>query len=83
MDFADGIGGDRAPIKAAAIDPLLDLDVGFRFDLKLSLFGVLAVVTFQGALNIDRVHIVPFDEIAGVAIHRAHEVGQRAEQASG
>ena len=35
------------------------------------------------ALDVDGVCIVPFDQIAVVAIHRAHEVGERGQKAFG
>ena len=43
--------------------------------------GIGAVVVFQRALDIDRVGIVPLDQVAVVAVHRPHEIGQRREHA--
>ena len=65
------------PLESAAVDPFLDGDVRFGFELEVALFGVVAVIALEGALDIDRVRVVPFDQIAVVAIHRAHEVGER------
>ena len=46
------------------------------FELQVAFFGVVAVVTLEGALDIDGVRIVAFDQIAVVAIHRTHEIGE-------
>ena len=44
--------------------------------LQISFFGIGAVVPFQRALDIDRMGVVSFNEVAVVAIHGAHEIGQ-------
>jgi hypothetical protein len=59
--------GNPAMTQAAAIDPFLDDDVRFRFALQIALAGVVAIVVLQGALDIDRVCVVPFDQVAVVA----------------
>ena len=51
------------------------------FQLEVALFGVLAVVALEGAFDIDRVGVVAFDEVAVVAVHRPHEIGERSQQA--
>ena len=81
MDFPDAIACDRAPLQAATVDPFLDGDMRFRFELQIALVGILAVVVLQRALDIDRVSVVPFDQVAVVAVHRAHQIGKRGQQA--
>ena len=83
MDFTKGIGVDGAAFETAGIDPLLDGDMRFCFLLEVARFGVLAVVVLKGALDINGVRVVAFDQVAVVAIHRAHEVGERSQQAFG
>jgi hypothetical protein len=53
------------------------------FQLEIALFGVLTVVAFEGALDVDRVGVVALDQIAVVAVHRLHEIGERGQQAAG
>ncbi len=83
MDFADRLGRDRATFEPTAIDPLLDGDMRFRFELEIALLRVSAVVVLEGALDVDGVCIVPFDQVAVVAVHRPHEIGERCQQAVG
>jgi hypothetical protein len=52
-----------------------------RFELEIALFRFGAVFVLQGTLYINRVGVVPFNEIAVVAVHRAHEIGQRRQHA--
>jgi hypothetical protein len=61
MNLADAIGSDGAGFQAAIIDPLLNSYVRFCFELEVSLFGVLTVFAVEGALDVDRMCIVPFD----------------------
>jgi hypothetical protein len=56
----DGIGSDGAAFQTAIIDPLLDVDVRLCFELEVALFGVLAVLAHERALNIDRMALHPF-----------------------
>ena len=57
------------------------VDMRFGFELEVAFFGVLAVVALEGALDIDRVGVVAFDQVAVVAVHRPHEIGERGQQA--
>ena len=82
MDFSDQSAATGAPLRPPAVDPLLDVDMRFGFELQVAFLGVLAVVALEGALDLDRVGIMAFDQIAVVAVHRPHEVGERSEQAS-
>ena len=81
MDFANAIAGDRAPLQAAIVNPFLDGDMCFRFELQIALVGIVAIVVLQRALDIDRVSVVPFDQVAVVAVHCAHQIGKRGQQA--
>ena len=51
-------------LKPARIDPLLDIDMSLGFQLKIPFFRVGAVIVFQGALNIHRMRVVAFDQVA-------------------
>ena len=77
MDFADAVMGDGASVEVTVINPFLDGDVGLGFELEVPLAFILAVVVLQGAFDVDRVCVVPLDQVAVIAVHRAHEIGQR------
>ena len=47
------------------------------FALKVPLLRISTVVVAHRALDVDGVGVVPFDEVAVVAVHRAHEIGKR------
>jgi hypothetical protein len=83
LNLADGIGGDGATFEAAVVNPLLNGDVCCGFVLEVAHLGVLAVFAVQGTLNIDRMGVVPLDQVAVVAVHRAHKSGQRSQEALG
>ena len=51
----------------------------FRFELQIAFAGVLAIIVFEGTLDIDRMSVVPFDQVTVVAVHRPHEVGKRGD----
>ena len=53
----------------------------FGFQLEVAFFGVLAIVAFEGALDVDWMGVVAFNQVAVVAVHRAHEIGERGQQA--
>ena len=81
VDVRDCVGSDAAAFEASGVDPALDVDMRFGFQLEVALFGVLAVVALEGALDVDRVGVVAFNQVAVVAVHRAHEIGERGQQA--
>ena len=83
MNFPDRILRYCAPRHASRIDPFLNRDMRFGFELQVALARVVAVIVLQRPLDIDRVRVVTFDEIAVVAIHGAHEVGKRGPHALG
>jgi hypothetical protein len=62
---------------------LLDGDVGFRLELQVALFRLGAVVVVERPLDVDGVGVVPFDQVAVVAVHRPHQIGERAHDAFG
>ena len=53
----------------------------FGFELKIAFGTIRAVIVFQGTLDIDGMGVVPFDEVAVIAIHRPHEIGKRGANA--
>ncbi len=55
----------------------------FRFELQIALADILAVVVFLRPFDINRVRVVPFDEVAVIAVHRPHKVGKRGQQTLG
>jgi hypothetical protein len=77
VDLAKSFRRDRTTHDAAAVYPALDCDMRRSFELQVPLFRVLAVVVLEGALDVDRVRVVTLDEIAVIAVHRAHEIGKR------
>jgi hypothetical protein len=81
VNLADALRSGGPPVQATLIDPLLDGDVGSRLQLQFALFGLGAVVVPERALDIDRVRIVPLDQVAVVAVHRPHETGEGADHA--
>src|SRR5258706_13499631 len=81
MNFADTVSGDSASFQAANVDPLLDFDMRFSLHLEVALLDVAAVISLERALDVDRVCIVPFDEIAVVAVHCANEIRQGGNEA--
>lgn len=60
--------------KSTPINPFLDGNVGLGVELQIALLGVCAVILFEGTLNIDRMRIMPFDEIAVIAIRHTQEL---------
>ncbi|WP_456835521.1 MULTISPECIES: hypothetical protein [unclassified Bradyrhizobium] len=83
MDFDDAVLHRRATIEASLIDPLLDGDMGDGFLLQVAFLGVGAVVVLECAFYIDRVSVVPLDQVAIVAIHRTYEPSQGDQNTPG
>ena len=71
------------PLRPPRVDPVLDVDMRFGFQLQVAFVGVLAVVALEGPFDVDRVGVVAFDQVAVVAVHRPHEIGERGQQVSG
>jgi hypothetical protein len=83
MDLCERGARDRALLQPTRVDPALDRYMRRGFKLKIALPGVIAVVTFERALDIDRVRVVPLDQVTVVAVHCAHEFRKRAHEARG
>ena len=79
MNLADRSDRRRATFYAALVDPALHGDVRPCFKLQVALFGIAAVVVLHRTLDVDRVRVVPFDQVGVVAVHRADEVRQRPD----
>lgn len=45
--------------------------------------GIGAVIVLQRPFDIDGVRIVTFNDIAAIAVHRPHEIGQRSKYSGG
>jgi hypothetical protein len=56
------------------VDLALHLDVGQRFQLKVSFFRLRGIVVGKRALNVARKGVVPFNEIGIVAVHRPDQI---------
>jgi hypothetical protein len=54
--------------------------VGPCLKLEIALPRVFAVIAPERPLDIDRVGVVTFDQVAVLAIHRPHEIGQRVAE---
>jgi len=55
----------------------------FCFELQIAFFRVGAIVVYQRALNIDRMRVMPLDQVAVIAIHRPDQIGKGREDALG
>ena len=76
MEFAQALDRGAATPEAAGINPALDRDMGLGLELQVPLLGVTAIVVPERPLDIDRVGVVPLNQIAVVAIHRADKIRQ-------
>src|SRR5215468_5016648 len=48
---------------------------------EVALLGVLTVVALERPLDIDGMDVVAFNQVAVIAVHRPHEIGERGEEA--
>ena len=62
--FQQAFDCHRAAIETTGVYPCLGGDVCFRFKLQIALAGVLAEISLERAFDIDRVRVMPFDQIA-------------------
>lgn len=69
----------RATIEAFLIDPLLYGDMGDGFLLQVAFLGGGAVVVLECAFYIDRVSVVPLDQVA----RRTYEPSQGDQNTPG
>src|SRR5262245_38547020 len=81
VDCSDTCSGHLIATKSALVDPALDFDMSFGFQLQIPPFLVVAEIIIQCALNIDRQRIATLDQVAVIAIHRSDKIGQRVCQA--
>src|SRR5712675_131526 len=81
MDFANAVAREGASRQTTGVDPSLYLDMRSGLALEVALAGIGAIVVLESSLDIDRVGVVSFDEIAVIAVHRPHEIGERRQQA--
>lgn len=81
MGFREAGNRHRAILQAAAVDPFLDFDMGLRLKLEIALFGLGAVVALERAFDVNRMDVVPLDQVAVVAVHRADERGEPHQHA--
>ena len=62
--------------QSSGIDPPLNAYMRFRFELKVSLGWIIAVVVLERLFDIDGMRVVAFNKIAVVAVHSSHQIGQ-------
>jgi hypothetical protein len=75
MQFDDRRRRDWRFRHAIFIDPFLNGDMCLGLKLEVSLSRIGAVVALHRAFDVDRMGVMPLDEIAVVAVHRPHEIG--------
>src|ERR1017187_3098794 len=61
MDFADPVDGLRSSRQPPIIDPLLNGNVGYCFELQVSFSRIFAVIASQCTLDIYRMSVMPLD----------------------
>jgi hypothetical protein len=77
MNLLDACDGYATVFQSTGIDPSLNGDMRLRFELKISLARVAAIVVVECPLDVDGMRIVAFDQIAVVAIHGPYQVPER------
>jgi hypothetical protein len=80
MYAANAIHGSFEILKASFVNPSLDFDMGFCFELEIPLLRVFSEIVIERAFNIHWMSIMALDEVAVVAVHRTDEVRQRFSQ---
>ena len=83
MQIDDRCRSRRRLRHAVFVDPRLNRDMRLGFELKVALLRIGAVVVSHRPFDVDGVGIMPLDEVAVVAVHRPHEVGERLGDRSG
>jgi hypothetical protein len=73
--------GDRKGtiIEPARVDPCLHGDMRLCFELEVAFLRIAAVVALERALDVDRMGVVPLDQVTVVAVHRPNQIGQGAD----
>src|SRR5512145_358181 len=77
VNLLDSCHGDGTVFQPSGIDPALNGYMRLRFELKVSLARVIAIVVVECPFDIDGMGIVALDEIAVVAVHGSHQVSER------
>ena len=72
MDLTHGVQRCRSATQPTFINPLLDLNVRFGFELQIPLDDIFAVVVLKCPFDIDGMGVMAFDQIAVVAVHRTN-----------
>ncbi len=83
VDVEHGLDGGRLAGERAFVDPALGGDVRFGLFLQIAFFLVLAVVSSKRSFDIDWVRVVAFNEVAVIAVHRAHDIADGCDHAVG
>ena len=83
MHLAQSTGSGSLSEQPPFIDPFLNVYVRPGLKLKDSLSGIRAVIALERALDIHRMRVVTLDEIAVIAIHDPHQIGERPYDALG
>jgi hypothetical protein len=79
MNVTDSFDAERADgFQATFIDPFLNCDMRFRFELQIPFPRVLAVVIPERSFYVDWVRVVSLDEVRVIAVHGTNEGGKRA-----
>src|SRR5882757_8877508 len=81
MNLANTVSAHGMALNSTPVNPLLNGDMSFRFELQVALARVLAVVVLECALDVDGMCIVSFDQVAVITIHRTHQAGECAADA--
>jgi len=76
VNIADKLCGQGVSFRPFRVKPLSIGDVCLSLKLEVAHFRVLAVVALECSLDTNKMSIVPLDQVAVIAIHRAHEVCQ-------
>src|ERR1700733_12540356 len=81
MNVVNNVRSRGASDDMARVDPSLNRDMSSRFELEIAFLRIGAVIAFECALDINGMGVVPFNEIAVIAIPRADEIGKRRHPA--
>lgn len=83
MDFAQTCRRDGSSGEPPSIDPRLNGNMRPGLELEIPLARIGAVVVAQRSLDIDRMRVVPLNQVRVVAVHRSNEIGERSDDAWG
>ena len=81
VDLADCFAFNRLGFsQTAAIDPLLNCDVGARLELQITLSGIVTVVVLQRSLDLYGMRVMPFDQVRVIAVRRTDQICKGGHQ---